>query len=240
MLLGGWDVATNTKVGTSTINGAVNVTNSTGIITFDNLIFTNPITVTSSKSVVVKGTTSADTIQVNLVGANNGVTVDGGDGGDSVTVNLGGGGSADVRDTGSGGTDSVVVNSTSSDDTVNVSSNAITRLGGETVSVSGIEMLMVSSSQNILLGGDIILEKQLALVSEQGSIFQSGGVLTVEQLFLKAGGSIGSPDSPIVTNVDVLAALASNSGGIYVWNIGSLVVGNVGGTGGVSGERYCR
>ncbi|MBI5711978.1 MAG: hypothetical protein HZC38_00920 [Chloroflexi bacterium] len=231
MLLGGWDVATNTKVGTSTINGAVNVTNSTGIITFDNLIFTNPITVTSSK-VVVKGTTSADTIQVNLVGGNNGVTVDGGDGGDTVTINFGGGGSADVRDTGSGGTDSVVVNNSSNGDTVNVTSNAITRLGGETVSVSGIEMLMVSSSQNILLGGDIILEKHLALVSEQGSILQSGGTLTAEQLFLKAGGSIGSSDSPIVTKVDVLSALADNSGGIYVWNIGSLTVGGSGVRGG--------
>ena len=234
MLLGGWDLAANTKVGTSTINGAVEVKNSTGIITFDNLIFTNPITVTSSK-VVVKGTVSNDAIQVTMAGASNVVTVDGGGGGDAVTINLGGGGSVNVDDSGSGGTDSVVVNSTSRDEPVTVSSNAITRLGGETVTVSGIETLVVNAQSNILLRGDIVVDKQLSLVSEWGDISQNDGTLIAEQLFLSAGGSIGSPDAPIMTKIDMLAGVASSSGGMFVANIGSLIVTSVGDVTGVSG-----
>ena len=228
MLLGGWDVAANTKVGTSTINGAVNVTNSSGIITFDNLIFTNPITVTSSK-VVVKGTTSNDAIQVNLVGANNVVNVDGGGGGDAVTINLGGSGTVNVNDTGSSGTDSVVVNGTPNADTVSVSSNAITRAGGEAVNISGIETLAVNVQSDLLLGGEIVFEKQLALVSERGNIFQSGGTLVAEHLLLDAGGDL-------TLNGDVIA-----SGGNILLNAGGDIVQNVGvdvSASGVGGIAY--
>ena len=188
MLLGGWDVAANTRVGTSTINGLVNVSKSTGVITFENIVFARLITISSS-NVAIKGTTSSDAIQVNLSDSGSTVSVDGGGGGDTVTVNVSGGGGNEVNisDSGSGGGDTVVVNGTPSTDVLTVANASITHNSGEIININGFETLRVNGGD-----GDDALVVDLSgstTVPSDGLFYDGGGGFDVMSF---QGGSFNS------------------------------------------------
>jgi hypothetical protein len=89
-------------------------------------------------------------------------------------------------------------------------------------------------------GADILIDAtgtiQAAHVSLQGNANVHGlpgqtAEILAQDLSVISGGQIGSPTSPLVTQIGVLAA--TGSGGIYVSNNGPLTVGPVGNLGGI-------
>ena len=86
---GGWNFTTNVQGTTSTLNAPINITNTSGVITFVNIIFGSNalITLNNSDNVTITGTSGADALKLSLVGTNPvGLTLDGGNGVDSLDV----------------------------------------------------------------------------------------------------------------------------------------------------------
>ena len=141
---GGWDFVSNIQGTTTTLNAPINITSSSGAITFSNIVFGSSalFRINGSNNVFINGTSNNDTVQVTLAGTTaSTVTVNGNGGGDGVTVNFSGNSgnkTVHVNDGGGSGTDTLTVNGTSGNDGFQITNSSIT-LGNETVDFSGIE-----------------------------------------------------------------------------------------------------
>jgi Ca2+-binding RTX toxin-like protein len=140
---GGWNFTSNSQGSTSTLNAPINITNSSGPITFTNIIFgASGIVTVDGSTVIINGNSGSDAIEVTLAGTSAAaVTIDGNDGSDDVTLNLSGNAgnkTIHVNDSGGSGTDTLTVNGTSGNDGFQISNSSIT-LVSESVDFSGIE-----------------------------------------------------------------------------------------------------
>ncbi|MBV5304948.1 MAG: hypothetical protein JZU70_12255, partial [Chlorobium sp.] len=144
-LSGGWNFGTNRQGATSTLNGAINLLNNSGAITFVNILFGSNalITVNNSAAVTIDGTEQDDTVRLVFTGT----------GSSEVIVNGNGGNDTLIID-GSSGADKFTV----TDQEVQLENTALSNVG-----YSNVENLQL----NGLAGNDVFTMDSAGLVSIQ-------------------------------------------------------------------------
>ncbi len=111
--------------GSTSFSGNVSILNSTGAITLENIVFSNPISVQNTGTVNIIGTTSGDLIGVQLAGS----------------------GTSNISASGGGGSDTLNVFGTAASDTFTPRATTITR-GSEQVSFAGFAIVNLDAAGN--------------------------------------------------------------------------------------------
>ncbi|MBC8506669.1 MAG: hypothetical protein H8D34_17530, partial [Chloroflexi bacterium] len=216
-------------------DGIADISAESSAVSVENTTFSDGSSVMVENSTLdISGTSGDDVIEVNLTGnLESSVVIDGGEGSDRLTFNLDGtSDNVDVTDSGTSGDDSLVLNLRGESDT-QVGDKQV-RAGDEIVRFEKIEELGLNAESNIDLSGTIVIDEQLTIVSEQGSILQPDGKLVTERLVLQAAGGVGSIEKPINTKATKLAAQAVDTGGVYIENEGGLIIAKIDDVVGVS------
>jgi len=174
----------------STLNGLVNVLNSSNI-TLRDFIFGNVVRVSDSSYVTMQGTPTDDTITVTLQGSVQNLSVDGGAGSDAVTLNMdASSATVSVADSGAGSGDSLTVNATNGNDQVRLTTGTVSINGDQTINTSGIE------SQTINTGAG---DDTLTLAGTFGDVDVNGGAGTMT---ISAESHVVAPGGQVSINSD--------------------------------------
>jgi hypothetical protein len=189
-----------------TLDGSVITESNGGIITLQNI-----------PALQLYGGSSANTFTINSWSGSAPLLLDGKDAGDTYKINFVGSGTytVNVSDSGASGTDSLIVNGTNSADTLNVSSNAITR-ASETVNYSGVENITL----NTFGGNDTvnITSPSAAITINGGNGTDTFNVNSMSNpLTINTGAGANTINVPTMNTIHAL--LSVNGGGTDTLNL---------------------